>query len=146
MRIWSVLLGFTCLFIAGNALARDTKHMFSIEEALTTSAAVEKLDKSVKFYFGKQPNAKVEQKFEEVQSNKKTNAFLKSDKEACEWAFLSAMLSFQETALARGANAVVNIYSYYKKHKVSSLDQYECGAGAVMAGVTFRGTIVKLAK
>ena len=61
-------------------------------------------------------------------------------------AFLSAMLAFQDTASSYGADAVINIYSYYKKNKIVSTEKFECGAGAIMAGVTFRGTIVKLTK
>jgi uncharacterized protein YbjQ (UPF0145 family) len=79
-------------------------------------------------------------------SNKKTNAFNKTDKRACEWAFLSAMLSLQQRALSEGGNAVVNIRSFYKRHEVSSATEFECGAGAIMAGVTFKGDVVKLGK
>ncbi len=86
------------------------------------------------------------QSFGEFQSNKKTNSFNKSDKQACEWAFLSAMLSFQERALSMGANAVTNIKSYYKKHLVDSPTEYECGAGTFVSGVTFKGTVVKVAQ
>ena len=77
-------------------------------------------------------------------SNKKTNAFGKSDKEACEWVFLSAMLSFQDRIAKEGGNAVVNIRSYYKKNEIRSSTEFECGAGAIMAGVTFLGDVVTL--
>jgi len=80
----------------------------------------------------------------EFQSNKKTNAVGKSDKQACEWAFLSALLSFHQRALSEGGNAVVNIKGYYKKQPFSSQTEFQCGAGATMAGVTIKGTVVKL--
>jgi uncharacterized protein YbjQ (UPF0145 family) len=82
----------------------------------------------------------------EWQSNKKTNAFQKSDQFACDWAFLTAMLSLRERALSLGANAVINIRSNYKKRRFVSQDKYMCGAGKIMAGVTMRGEMVRLAE
>ena len=124
--------------------ARDTRHMYFLADALGNSNAKAKLDGDIKFYFGGKTHPAVIKQFGEYQSNKKTNAFNKTDKTACEWAFLSAMLSFQDRARSLGANAVINIKSYYKKHTVSSTTEYECGAGGIIAGVTFRGDFVKL--
>jgi len=124
--------------------ARDTRHMYSLADALGNSNAKVKIGGDIKFYFGEKSHSNVIKQFGEYQSNKKTNAFNKSDKVACEWAFLSAMLSFQDRARSLGANAVINIKSYYKKNTVSSATEYECGAGGIIAGVTFRGDFVKL--
>ena len=126
------------------AQARDTRHMFPLADALGNEHANEKLDGSVKFYFGSQKHPKVAKKFGEFMSNKKTNAFNKTDKFACEWAFLSAMLSFQDRAKKLGGNAVINMRSYYKKNEISSASEYECGAGGIIAGVTFLGEVVRL--
>jgi len=120
--------------------------MLSIQDALNTSGADEKLDGSVRFYFGDQRHPKVLKRHGEFMSNKKTNAFNKTDKRACEWAFLSAMVSFQERAQREGGNAVINLRSYYKKNLISSSTEFECGAGAVIAGVTFLGDVVTLAR
>lgn len=126
--------------------ARDTRNMFSVSEALENEKAKEKLDPDIRLYFGKQRHPPVAKNFGEVMTNKKTNAFNKTDKAACEWAFLSAMLSFQSRAVREGGNAVVNIRSFYKRNEISSETEYECGAGGIMAGVTFKGEVVKLAK
>jgi hypothetical protein len=120
--------------------------MFSIDEAMSTEDAKAKLDKGIHFYFGDQKHPAVAKRFGEFMSNKKTNAFNKTDERACQWAFLSAMLSFQDRALREGGDAVVNIRSYYKKNTISSSTEFECGAGNVIAGVTFLGDVVKLAK
>ena len=48
--------------------------------------------------------------------------------------------------MKEGGNAVINIKSYYKKNEVSSAGEYECGAGAMVSGVAFKGEVVKLAK
>lgn len=124
--------------------ARDSTSMYSLSDALGTEAAKSKLDGSVRFFFGNQSHPGVSQRFGEVMTNKKTNAFNKTDKRACEWAFLSAMISLQNRAQREGGNAVINIRSYYKKHEVSSSTEFECGAGNVIAGVTFKGEVVKL--
>lgn len=128
------------------ATARNTKAMWPLAEALATPGAREKLDPHVQLFFGNTAHPPVAQSFGVFTSNKKTNGTGKSDKEACEWAFLSAMLSLQERATKMGGDAVVNIRSYYDKHEISSETEYECGSGDLMSGVTFRGEVVKLKK
>jgi uncharacterized protein YbjQ (UPF0145 family) len=138
----------TLLFILASAAAtaRDDHKMFPLEDALNTPAAKEKLDPNVKFYFGKQSHPKVVKVIGEWSTNKKTNAFNKSDKEACEWAFLSAMLTLEGRARSEGGNAIINIRSNYKNIETSSDTEYMCGAGTFVAGVAFKGEVVKLAK
>ncbi|MCB1855511.1 MAG: excinuclease ABC subunit A [Halieaceae bacterium] len=144
MRIKTALFLIVCLGLPASVLARDDKMMYSIESAMSTAAAKQKLDRGFTYKFGDQPHGKIVSNHGEFMSNKKTNAFGKSDKEACEWVFLSAMLSFQDRIAKEGGNAVVNIRSYYKKNEISSSTEFECGAGAIMAGVTFLGDVVTL--
>lgn len=132
------------LLAVPTAHARDEHLSQPIKDALETPVAQSKLDKDVKLYFGKQHHPKPVQILGEWKTNKKTNAFNKSDKEACEWVFLSAVLELQERARKEGGNAVVNIRSNYKGHEKSSETEYICGAGSLMAGVAFKGTVVKL--
>ena len=141
-----VVMATVGLMGALNAQARDEHTMYSIQEAMNTEDAKAKLDKNISFYFGDQKHPSVEKRFGEFMSNKKTNAFNKTDERACQWAFLSAMLSFQDRAIREGGNAVVNIRSYYKRNEISSSTEFECGAGNIIAGVTFKGDVVKLAK
>lgn len=138
-----ILLGLSML-VAASASARDTVHMLSIEEALKVNDARERLGSDVRFYFGGQAHPAVERSISEVVANRKTNAFGKSDDQACQWVFLSSMLALRDAAVKHGADAVVNIHSYYKKNEVSDRNNYECHAGAVMAGVALRGELVKL--
>ncbi len=142
----SLFLLATALAVSSVCQARDTHHMFPVQDALNAGEAKAKLDPKIRFYFGDTPHPKVAKDFGEFTSNKKTNAFNKSDKVACEWAFLSAMVSFQDRAKELGGDAVINIKSYYKKDLRVSRSEYLCGAGGLMAGVTFKGTVVKLAK
>jgi uncharacterized protein YbjQ (UPF0145 family) len=127
------------------AHARDTKHILPIAAAMATKDADEKLEGSVKFFFGQQEYPKVVTNLGTDVSNRKTNAFGKSDEKACNWAFLSAMIALEKQAKQLGANAVVNIVSYYRKVEMSSTTDFECHAGAVIAGVALKGEFVKIA-
>lgn len=65
---------------------------------------------------------------------------------ACNWAFLSALISLQDRAKSVEANAVVNIASYYKKVEVRHETMYECHKGGLMAGVALKGDVVRVAR
>jgi hypothetical protein len=125
------------------AAARDDVGTYPIADVMSNPEYAKRLE-GVKFFFGSQAAPAIERTVGEFQSNKKTNAVGKSDKEACEWAFLSALLSFRDRALSSGADAVTNITGYYKKQPYTSETHFQCGAGATMAGVTLKGTVVKL--
>ena len=142
--VLAMLACFAALLAATTTVARDTKVMRPVADAMATPDAKARLNMGVQFFFGSTAHPPIAQSFGEFMSNKKTNGTNKSDKEACEWAFLSAMLSFQQRAVSVGGNAVINIKSYYKQNEVSSETQYECGSGALMSGVTFKGEVVKL--
>jgi len=132
------------LLASGTTLARDTKSMQSIEKAMSQPAAAEKLGTDVKFYFGKSAHPAVEKSIGTYPTNKKTNGVGKSDEEACNWAFLSAMISLRDRALMEGGDAVININSYYKKNEVVSETEFECHSGGIMSGVALKGEVVKL--
>lgn len=121
--------------------ARDEVLYFSIDNLLTSPKAIRVLNPNIKFSFGSGSKGQILQKG--LMANKKTNAFNKSDQEACEWAFLSALKTFQERAVREGGTKVINITGYYKKQPFDSKTQFQCGAGALMAGVTLRGDIAK---
>jgi uncharacterized protein YbjQ (UPF0145 family) len=133
----SLALALTCVHAAH---AADRTVMRPLQEAIQNATAEGKLDGSVKFYLaGTGPSGKVLQA--NVVTNRKTNAFGKSDEKACDWAAQSALISLQEAAKSAGANAVINIVSYYKKVERKDPQQYECHAGAVIAGVALRGDL-----
>ena len=145
-RVLSLAVMTAFLLGTHSAFARDDRNMYPLEDALNTPDAKEKLDPSIRLYFGNQKHPKVVSDLGEWKTNKKTNAFNKSDKEACEWVFLSAVLELQERAQKEGGNAVINIVSNYKNVERSSDTEYMCGNGALMSGVAFKGKVVKLAK
>ena len=133
------------LLSSTNGDTRNTINQYSIEDALAVGEERGRLDNSIRLYFGDQEHPPVARKLGTYTANKKTNAFNKSDREACNWAFLSAMVSLQSRAIREGGNAVINIRSYYYKNKFSSATEFECGTGNVVAGVTMIGDVVELA-
>ena len=137
-----VTLTLLATFVASSAYARDDIAKYSIAELLATSKAKEAL-LDVPLYFATQKHKAVSKTYGEVSTNKKTNAFMKSDLEACQWVMLSALKALQERAVRENMDAVANIESNYKKRHFASETEFECGAGAVMAGVALKGTLVK---
>lgn len=131
------------MLLVATAQARDTITMNSIEAALATADA-RQIGDDVQLFFGEQPHPSIAAKLGSYTSNKKTSGFGKSDEAACQRAFLSAMITFQQRARTEGGNAVVNLTSYYKGRHVSSMTEFECGSGAVISGVAFRGDVVRL--
>ena len=131
------------VLLAFSSQARDARHTFPVADVFDNEEFAGRID-DVQFFFAGEETPAVAEKMGEYQANKKTNAFGKDDNEACAWAFLSALQSLHDRALKEGGDAVIDVYSYYKRDKFESPDEYECGAGAIMAGVTLKGTVVKL--
>ena len=132
--------------LVGPAQARDDRSMTPFAEAMATPEAADKVIESgeIKFYFANQKAPPVAKELGQYISNQKTNAFAKKDEDACVWAFYSAMRSLKRRAIREGGDAVIDIHSYYKKNEIDDKSSFECGAGAFVAGVALRGTVVKL--
>ena len=124
--------------------ARDDHLKMPLDAALARAQASGKLASGIKLFFGKQKYPKPTLQIGTTRTNKKTNFSNKTDKEGCEWAFMSAMISLTQDARDKGGNAVVNIRSNYKDVEFSSETEYECGAGNIVGGVAFVGEVVKL--
>jgi len=127
------------------AIARDTLYKLPFSDVLTQPAAAGKLDGSVKFYLKGQTTPIIIEKFSEDVANRKTNGVGKEDVMGCQWVALSNLIAFQEKAKQVGANAVIDIVSYYKKNEFTSTTEFECHAGAFVIGVAFKGTYAKVA-
>lgn len=143
-----IATGIMALAISGIAEARNDKLTFPITGALNHEKAKGVLMQDIALYFGNQatPTILDANHTLEVSTSRKTNAFGKSDEQACQWAMLSALKALQERALKEGANAVVNIKSNLEHNEFSSETEFQCAAGALMAGVALKGRVVKLQK
>jgi len=127
------------------AKGRDDHIKLPIQGALEKGQSYkDTVGSDIKLFWGTQKMPVVDRKMGEFTSNKKTNAANKSDQEACDLAFISAVIALQQRARKEGGNAVVNIRSVYKQEDSDSPTEFICGAGKIMAGVALRGTVVKL--
>jgi len=137
-------LALALALAATSVHAADRTVMLPIAVAMDSADARAKLDESVKFYFGDQAAPGKQVALGSSHTSQKTNAFGKADATACNWAFLSSMLQLHRHAQKVGANAVINIRSNYNNQEMSSSSQFECHAGAVMAGVALKADFVKI--
>src|SRR5688572_26875960 len=112
MKASVLVAAAAALMCVSVAQARDTNLKLPLKDAMENADAKSRLGTEVKFFFGSQTHPAAKATMGTYTTNKKTNFANKSDKEGCEWAFLSAMLSLKERALAEGGNAVINIQSY----------------------------------
>lgn len=140
-RFLAIFIAGLALIMSSGALARTTILQFPAANVLTDAGFASQIS-GVQFYFGNSSHPAVTHEFGEYRTNKKTNAFNKSDREACDWVFRSAILSLHQRAVSLGANAVINIRSNYKNNVTISDTDYTCGAGGIVAGVALIGDFV----
>ena len=131
------------LLAVPQAFAADTRLELPLRELIDSpQAKAAGIDGSVRFFLAGEKTPAVVTRMGEDVTNKKTNGVGKSDVESCNWVALSAHKALQEGAKDRGANAVINITSYFKKNEFRSATNYECYAGNIMSGVALKGTYV----
>jgi hypothetical protein len=134
----------TLLFVVpGFSYAADKIVHFPFQNAIDAATKAGKLDGTVKFYFADNaPNGQVSV-MNEVEINRKTNAFGKADQKTCDWALQSVLISLQDEAKKAGANAVVDIVSNYG-NEYRDNQNYECHVGFLMSGVVLKGKLAKV--
>lgn len=131
------------LFAAWPASARNDKYLLPISVALQSKDALETPDGSVKFFFGKQETPEIATKLGTGSTHQRSSTRPAEDAKSCNVAFLKALVALQKNAKQLGANAVVNIASYYKNDTLLSATEFECHAG-VSAHVMLKGDFVKI--
>ena len=136
MKFWGTIFIIAALTVS--SYARDTTLLLPIHSVLKKGYAQGLITKKIRLQFGKRSLRGSQRKYT---ANRKTNGVGKSDRVACERAFLSSIRSLQDRARKRGKRSVTGIVSYYKKRTRSSSSKYECHAGAWAAGVALRGNI-----
>lgn len=139
MVVLAVVLSFP-----NDGHAEDELVLIDVAEAMATPEYKDKLDGSVRFYFGNSPHPAVAHEYGNFVTNKKTNGFLKDAGVSCRHVLLSALIALQNQAKSLGGNAVVNIHSYFKKNEASHDSDAECYKGFLMSGVALKGDVVRL--
>lgn len=127
---------------AASVHAADTVHNLDFKAAVDRAVADGTLDGTVKFYLkGTKSGGKVVE--QDIVTNQKTNGFGKSAEKSCDWVLRSALIQLDKAAKARGANAVTNIVSYFKKNESQNSTTYQCYKGMAVASVALKGDLVK---
>jgi hypothetical protein len=145
MKTWITAAAIALSALPAVSQARDTALFLPFQKVINEMTAAGKIDGSVKFYLaGVQPRGKVTVLSPGAVTNKKTNAFNKSDTQACEWVVQSAILQMYGAAKKVNANAVTNLTSFYKSIERKDPVNYECHAGAILAGVALKGDLSKV--
>ncbi|HSZ83065.1 MAG TPA: excinuclease ABC subunit A [Polyangia bacterium] len=145
-RLIALVLAGAALLAARTTSARDDRLTFKVKDALEHGESKQKLNPNIKLYFGKIPHPKPVQDLGDFEAKEKTRSFHRTDQEACDWVFLSAVLKLQEHAQNMQADAIVDIESDFKGQPLVSDKEYLCDAGSIMSGVTLKGRLVKLKK
>jgi uncharacterized protein YbjQ (UPF0145 family) len=141
----TLIIALAALLAAPAVQARETRLELPLQALVQSDEAkAAGIDGSVKFYLAGQSAPAVTSRLGDDVTNRKTNAANKSDEQACRWVALSALKALQEGAKMRGANAVVDIVSYYKQNEFKSASNFECYAGTILAGVALKGTYAKV--
>jgi len=144
-KIWTAAATLMLCALPGLSQARDTVLYLPFDKVVAEAISSKKIDGSVKFYLaGNTPKGSISVVSPGAVTNKKTNAFNKTDTEACEWAAQSAIITLHEAAKKMGANAVTNIVSFYKSNERKDASTYECHAGAIIGGVALKGDLAKV--
>lgn len=140
-----------CLLAAGilfasawPAMGRDIKRYLPIAAAVEAADLQPKIDGSIKTVFGKETPRDGVTVLAGDAALGRTNTRGKSIETACNAAFVSALVELQKRAKQMGANAVINIVSYYKKVEVSSTSEFECHEGSGYMAVSLKGDFVKI--
>ena len=146
----TTVLSLTVLTLV--TLLAETTHARNVMLILPIAAALEAKDipdrptGSVKFFFGAQTTPKIMTQLSNYVANPRTAAATKSDERACYEAFQWTLVALEKRAQKAGANAVVNIVSFYKKNELSSATEFECHVGNVIVTVVLKGELVKIAE
>jgi uncharacterized protein YbjQ (UPF0145 family) len=140
-----LVAGGVLLAVASPAFGRDIKRYLPINAAMEATDLQPQIDESIKAVFGKKSPPDGVTVLTGDAALGRTNTRGKSTETACNSAFLLALVELQKRAKQLGANAVINIVSYYKRVEMSSASHFECHEGSGYMAVSLRGDFVKIA-
>lgn len=144
MIVQTAALAF-CVLSASPAGATNNVYLLPLPDSLDRPDVHEAIDGTVKFYFGDAQHPAVLKTFDSLVANQKTSSFGIADIKACNRVFADALSQLQKRAHELGANAVINIHSFYRREDISSQTDVQCHVGFLIAGVALKGDFVTLA-
>jgi len=125
--------------------ARNIRLILPIAAALEAVDFESRPTGTVKFFFGEQKSPEILAKLGSYAATPRSAAMGMRDEKACNGPFLWTLVALEKRAQQVGANAVVNIVSFYQKNEMSSVTEFECHVGNVIASVFLKGDLVKIA-
>lgn len=140
-----IILG-PVILIASSSYARNVKLILPIAPALEAKGIEDKPSGAVKFFFGAQKPTNIIAELGSYVASPRSDAMGRSDESACNRALLWTLVAMEKRAQQIGANAVVNIVSYYNKVEMPSATEFECHVGNVIARVVLKGELVKISQ
>ena len=130
--------------MAGLAHGRNIELTVPIADAMNATDVSDRPSGAVKFFFATQKAPEILKNLGSYLAAPRTGASGRSDQRACHEAFLWTLVALEKRAQRVGANAVVNIVSYYRKKERPSASEFECHVGNVIVTVWLKGDLVKL--
>lgn len=144
--VGSLAVALSCVvIIAGVAHGRNVKLIVPIADALAARDVKDRPTGAVKFFFATEKTPAIAKKFGTAIASPRTGAGGLNDQRACHEAFLWTLVDLEQRAQRAGADAVVNIVSYYQRTERASASEFECHVGNVIVTVWLKGDLVKLA-
>jgi uncharacterized protein YbjQ (UPF0145 family) len=132
------------VFAGATSYAEDQVKHYPVKHALGSKVGKTKLLKYVRIYMKGADHPGVERRNREYKTSKRSSGANHSPQEACDVAFVSALIALQERADREGGNAVIDIYSLTKNDRYQNTDKYVCTTGRAMANVVLKGTVATL--
>jgi len=130
--------------VGATALARSDLIDIPVKTATAHDESSALLD--VAYYMAGRSHPAIAKDLGVYRSNKRTNAFTKSDEHSCSIAFMSAVIALQKRAQRLGGDAVVDIKSITQHKELESSTEFRCVVGNVVANVALSGRVVRFAK
>ena len=125
-------------------LARNVQYTLPMDEVMRMPAAEQELDGQVRFYLSGQAHTAVVMRHHDEVVTAKIRGAGEEEIETCKRAALKALVQYQAKARKMGANAIIDIVSYFDEQPYMSPSQYECHAGSRTVVVVFKGSYAKI--
>ena len=140
-----VVLGASPVAAEGPAASEGNVLEISLADAMAKPEMQQQLRGFVKLFFGNSPHPEVAHVFNRYATKKGVRSSGNAIQESCEKALLAALLQFQTRAVRLGADAVIDIHSYYRHQEVSNDTSVQCHDNIRKVYVVLIGNFVKLA-
>ena len=142
-RLRSLVITGIAALVATQAAGRDTTVEISAHEVAQSSKG-RQFFLDVPFWMKGEPREHEGEPLKLSSVTRTSSAAMRSDRAACTSAFLDALKVLQQKARDAGGNAVVDIVSITRDVETESAQTFRCVAGAIVARVGLRATLVRL--